>query len=31
MTLKDRKILLVDDNPDILKMVTDSLEIAGFT
>lgn len=31
MTIKDRKILLVDDNPDILKLVIDSLTIAGFT
>lgn len=31
MKLTDRKLLILDDNPDILQLVKESLAIAGFT
>lgn len=31
MNAKDRKLLILDDNPDILELVTESLTIAGFS
>lgn len=31
MNVKDRKLLILDDNPDILELVTESLSIAGFS
>lgn len=31
MALKARKLLVVDDNPDILQLIKETLSIAGFT
>lgn len=30
MNYKEKKILILDDNPEILEMVQESLNIAGF-
>ena len=31
MNYKEKKILILDDNPEILEMVQESLNIAGFS
>lgn len=31
MKEKERKLLILDDNPEILDMITESLSIAGFS